>query len=171
MRDGDPLARPDELFRRVYAYVAYRIGDGPDAEDVTSEVFERALRYRASYSREKSDPASWLVGIARNCIADTVASRREVVAEVPEVADEGDLEERTVRRIRVRAAVAELSERDRELVALRYGADLTAARIGELLGLEANTVEVALHRSLRRLRAAFDEPRSDEVRREELAEV
>jgi len=39
---SDPLANPEPLIRRVYAYVAYRLGDGPDAEDVTSQVFERA---------------------------------------------------------------------------------------------------------------------------------
>ena len=49
MAREDPLADPTPLIRRVYAYVAYRIGDGPDAEDVTSEVFERALKYRSSY--------------------------------------------------------------------------------------------------------------------------
>jgi len=36
MFERDPLANPEPLIRRVYAYVAYRIGDGPDAEDVTS---------------------------------------------------------------------------------------------------------------------------------------
>ena len=41
MMRRDPLANPEPLVRRVYAYVAYRIGSGPDAEDVTSEVFER----------------------------------------------------------------------------------------------------------------------------------
>ena len=42
----DPLANPEPLIRSVYAFVAYRIGAGHDAEDVTGEVFERALRYR-----------------------------------------------------------------------------------------------------------------------------
>ena len=44
-----------------------------------------------------------------------------------------------------------LGERDRELIALRYGADLTARQIGELLGLQTNAVEVALHRALQTL--------------------
>ena len=61
----DPLANPEALIRRVYAYVAYRLGDGPDAEDVTSEVFERALRYRESYDRSKGEPIAWLLGIAQ----------------------------------------------------------------------------------------------------------
>ncbi len=40
----DPLRDPESLIRRVHAYVAYRLGNGPGAEDVTSDVFERALR-------------------------------------------------------------------------------------------------------------------------------
>ena len=69
----DPLDNPGELVRRVYAFVAYRLGDGPDAEDVTSETFARALRYRESYERERGEPISWLIGIARHAIADHVA--------------------------------------------------------------------------------------------------
>jgi len=45
----DPLEQPEETIRRLYAYVAYRIGPGPDAEDVVSDTVERALRYRDSY--------------------------------------------------------------------------------------------------------------------------
>ena len=56
MARKDPLADPAPLIRRVYAYVAYRIGDGPDAEDLTSEVFERALKYRASYDPGRGGP-------------------------------------------------------------------------------------------------------------------
>jgi RNA polymerase sigma-70 factor, ECF subfamily len=153
----DPLTQPEPLIRRVYAYVAYRIGDGPEAEDVTSEVFARALRYRDSYDPAKSrDPTGWLIGIARRSIAESFATRPPATEELPDLADEGDLEEKTIGRLRVRGAVAMLEERDRELVALRYGADLTSRRIGELLGLSTNTVEVALHRALGRLRTLLE---------------
>ena len=56
MARKDPLADPAPLIRRVYSYVAYRIGDGPDAEDLTSEVFERALKYRESYDPDRGGP-------------------------------------------------------------------------------------------------------------------
>jgi RNA polymerase sigma factor (sigma-70 family) len=172
MRDPDPFAWPEILFRRVYAYVAYRLGPGPDAEDVTNDVFERALRYRSSYDRTRSEPVSWLVGIARRCIAESVGDRHAIPsAMVDEKVDPDDLEEQTVRRLRIRAAVAELQPRERELVALRYGADLTAARIGDVLGLEPNTVEVALHRTLRRLRASLEEQQGGEVLAQEVLEV
>lgn len=157
----DPLADPEPLIRRVYAYVAYRLGDGPDAEDVTSETFERALRYRDSYDRAKGDPAAWLIGIARRQIAMRPAA--EIPTEHPEELPSFlDLEDESLRRLTLAAAVARLGERDRELIALRYGADLTAREVGELLGMQTNAVEVALHRALARLRVVLEEkPEAD----------
>jgi RNA polymerase sigma factor (sigma-70 family) len=147
----DPLADPQALIRRVYGYVAYRIGDGPDAEDITSETFERALRYRSSFDPKRGDAAAWLIGIARRCIADAALNREVPTAEVPERVDDGH-EQSTLQRLELREAIAGLDERDRELVALRYGADLSARQIADLLELRTNAVEVALHRALGRLR-------------------
>lgn len=152
----DPLRNPEPLIRRVYAYVAYRIGDGPDAEDVTSETFERALRYRKNFDPAKGEPISWLIGIARRCI-DDMAGRYGQAAELPEdTPGPGNLEEDVVRRLTLRAAVTSLNERDRELLALRYGADLSSRQIAEALGLKASAVDVRVHRALARLRVALE---------------
>jgi len=151
----DPLANPEPLIRRVYAYVAYRIGDGPDAEDVTSETFERALRYKKSYDSGKGEPVAWLIGIARRCIEGRPPTL-EISSEQFEAADHHDLEEDALRRIALSGAVGRLEERDRELIALRYGADLTARQIAELQGAKTNAIEVALHRALSRLRAHLE---------------
>jgi RNA polymerase sigma factor (sigma-70 family) len=160
---SDPLASPERLIRRVYAYVAYRIGDGPDAEDVTSETFARALRYRSSYDRSKGEPISWLLGIARRCVDGALVPRQELPGEVPEAADDADLEERTVERLSLAAAMATLTTRDRELIAFRYGADLTARQIAELMEMSTNAVEVALHRALDRLRGALGDADGEEI--------
>lgn len=154
------FADPHRSVRHVYAYVAYRIGGGPDAEDVTSETFERALRYRDSFDPRRGDPASWLIGIARRCIADAAMRRELPTDKLPEFEVEGH-EGDAVRRIELAAAVAQLDERDRELVALRYGADLTARQIGELLEMRTNAVEVALHRALTRLRTLLEPGESE----------
>jgi RNA polymerase sigma factor (sigma-70 family) len=151
MFSRDPLANPEPLIRRVYAYAAYRLGDGPDAEDATSDAFERALRYRDSYDRRKGEPAAWLIGIARRCV-DEVLANRVPLAEPPELEAPLDLEQQTVSRLELGRALASLSDHDRELVALRYGADLAARQIAELLEARTNTIEVALHRALERLR-------------------
>lgn len=159
MRRRDPLANPDPLIRRVYSYAAYRLGDGPDAEDVTGEVFERALRYRRSYDESRGLPQQWLIGIARRCVDDALSQRR---GDPPQLQPEDavapvDVEADALRRAALSAAVETLDERSRDLVALRYGADLTARQIGELLGMKTNAVEVALHRTLAQLRAELDD--------------
>ncbi len=117
----DPLHNPEPLIERVYAYVAYRIGPGPEAEDVVSATFERALKYRASYDKNLGE------------------------------------------------AVARLTDRERELIALRYGADLTARSIAKLVGASTNAVEVALHRALARLRDELERPSAPEVATLEIA--
>ena len=151
-----PLANPESLIRRVYAYVAYRLGDGPDAEDVTSETFERALRYRASYDRSKGEPIAWLVGIARRCVDDLLARPRVSADEPPDLVAPGDLEEEVLEQIHVSSTLSQLSDRDRELVSLRYGADLTSRQIGDLLGISTPTVDVALSRARARMGALME---------------
>ena len=150
----DPLANPEPLIRRVYSFVAYRLGDGPDAEDVTTDTFERALRYRSSYDRSKGEPITWLLGIARRCIDDALSNRLPI-AEPPELAGPGH-EEDSLRKLELNRAIATLGERDQELLALRYGADLSARQIAELLDQKTNAVEVALHRALERLRRQLE---------------
>ena len=163
MARRDPLADPGPLIRRVYAYVAYRVGDGPDAEDVTSEVFERAVRYRSTYDPGRGGPLPWLIGIARRCID----SRRLTPVPGGAVGSEeiapGELEAAAVERLTLAAAISTLDQRSRELVALRYGADLSARQIGTLLGLQTNAVEVALHRALARLRSELERQAGDDV--------
>jgi RNA polymerase sigma-70 factor, ECF subfamily len=158
----DPLANAPELIRRIYSYVAYRVGDGPDAEDVTSEVFERAIRYRKSYDPSRGEPLGWLIGIARRCIDDAVKAPRAEAGQQPDLTSAEDLEAEALQRLTVAAAVGGLDERARDLIALRFGADLSARQIGEILGLKTNAVEVALHRTLTRLRPELEgarEPR------------
>jgi RNA polymerase sigma factor (sigma-70 family) len=152
----DPFADPEPLIRRIYAYVAYRLGDGPDAEDVTSATIERALRYRASFDPHRGKPQSWVIGIARTCVDDYFRGRVLRDAEVRDTAGHEELERDTVLKLSVNAAVAELDDTDRELIALRYGADLSTRQIAALLQMKPNAVDVALHRARERLRGHLE---------------
>ena len=151
-RSRDPLADVAVLVPRVYSYVAYRIGAGPDAEDVTSDVFERAIRYRNAYDPALGEPISWLLGIARRCIETPGRTSPHSNGDLAEHSAPGELESDSLRRLTVASAVARLDERDRDLIALRYGSDLSARQIAALVGMKQNAVEVALHRARTRLR-------------------
>src|SRR5919199_1371390 len=106
----DPLAKPEPLVRAVYSYVAYRVGPGADAEDLTSETFERAIKYRSSYDRAKGEPLTWLLGIARRVLASR-ATEPPAAAELGELPAAG-FEEEALGRLELRAAVASLSSDD-----------------------------------------------------------
>jgi len=157
-----PLDDPEPLIRRVYAYAAYRIGPGPDAEDVTSEVFERALRYEDTFDEEKGEFVAWLLGIARRCVDQHLAQPTTVQLdpeEAPEAATaDPDLETEVVERVALTEAMSELGDRDRELVSLHY-AGLNGGQIAELLEARRNTIDVALHRALARLKTIVERQR------------
>jgi RNA polymerase sigma-70 factor (ECF subfamily) len=155
-RRRDPLDNPEPLIRRVYAYAAYRIGPGPDAEDVTSEVFERALKYEDTFDESKGEFVGWLLGIARRCVDQHLSQPKTVPLE-PAQATEApdDVEAEVVERVVLTEAMSKLGDRDRELVSLHY-AGLNGGQIAELLGARRNTIDVALHRALARLRTILE---------------
>src|SRR5437588_8710691 len=142
----DPLAEAAPLIRRVYAYVAFRIGDGPDAEDVTSEVFERALRYRAAYDPKLGSPIAWLIGIARRCIGDRSRPSVELQCDPEEWTMTDSIEAAVIERIELSSALRRVDQRSQHLLALRYGADLSPRELGRILPLNPNAGEVALPR-------------------------
>ena len=103
-------------------------------------MFERALRYRESYDRSKGEPVAWLLGIARRCTSAALAARADGGPSRSRKSTDGrSLEEDSVRRLTLAAAFAQLAERDQELIALRFGADLTAAQIARILDARRRT--------------------------------
>jgi RNA polymerase sigma-70 factor (ECF subfamily) len=146
---------------RVYNFFRYRVGDGPVAEDLTSATFEKAWRARASYRHDAAAFSTWLFTIARNVATDHFRRRRTEVP-VEELAarpsDAETPEEEALRRSdreRLSLLLAELPERERELLALKYGADLTNRAIAKVTGLSESNVGTILHRTVLLLRARW----------------
>jgi RNA polymerase sigma factor (sigma-70 family) len=155
MRSDDPLAGAEELLPRVYAYVGYRVRDRAEAEDITGETFARAVRYRGQYDPRRGEPIAWLLGIARRCIYDASLRPRPTGEESgPAVLD--DFEADAVSRLTLTEALGQLSTSDRELLAFRYGADLSTREIARLLEMKPNAVDVALSRARSRLKELLE---------------
>jgi RNA polymerase sigma factor (sigma-70 family) len=161
-RRRHPLDNPEPLIRRVYAYTAYRIGPGPDAEDVTSEVFERALRYEHTFDEKKGEFVGWLLGIARRCVDQHLMQPNTLPLDPAPPAAPDDVETEVVERVALHDAMSELGDRDRELVSLHY-AGLNGGQIAELLDARRNTIDVALHRALARLREILERQPAEEA--------
>ncbi|MGN6380908.1 MAG: RNA polymerase sigma factor [Gaiellales bacterium] len=164
MRPRDPFRRPGRLTDSVYAYVAYRIGAGSAAQDVTGEALLRAWRGRSTYDPDRGAPESWVIGIARRVLAERSQSPEVLVEQVPDRPDVRDEQRQSLDRVSIAHAMQQLGDRDRELLALRYGADLSAQQIADLLHIEVNAAEVALSRARGRLRKILDPPDRREER-------
>ena len=146
----------------VYNFFRFRVGDGPVAEDLTAITFEKAWRARHRYRRDLAAFSTWLLAIARNVAADHFRRHREhlplAAAEHVAAGDTpAELAERRSDAERLVRLLAGLEERERELVALKYGAGLTNRAIARQTGLSETNVGTLLHRTVRTLRARWDE--------------
>ncbi len=162
-RSGDAQAFAalyERYFERVYRYVYYRVREDVEAEDVTSEVFFRALRAMPRY--EPRQPfLAWLYRIARNAIIDRARAARPRVSFEDALAHPDSGEHvvdpdaqllATDRRARLRAALAHLTAEQQEVVVLRFVEGLSAEEVGKMMGKRAGTVRGLQFRALQSLR-------------------
>jgi RNA polymerase sigma-70 factor (ECF subfamily) len=144
----------------VWRYARARVPTDADAEDVTSDVFTRAMRSTHTYAPALGSPRVWLMGIARHAAADWWRRRRpeEPHDDPPEVAVEDDPVTAALRAEtadHVRTVLARLNDREREVVALRFGAELSSAEIGAALGVSPTAARMLLHRAVAKLRGVI----------------
>ena len=147
----------------VYAYVMTILRDQAAAEDVTAVAFERAFRRRRTFDRRRGEERAWLFGIARNAALDELRHRRRRAQLVvdPEDASTGsavsqDEPDVALRRTAVRAAMAQLAGREREIVGLKFHAGLSNAEIARVLGVSESNAGTLLYRTMEKLRRACD---------------
>ena len=149
--------------RDLYAYVRTLLGDDASAEDVTALAFERAYRRRSSFDDSRGSRRGWLFGIARNAALDELRRRRRSASLIGELPDElapapDEEADLAVRRTTVRAALATLDARDRELVALKFHGGLSNAELAAVLGTSESNAGTRVHRAVMKLRKACHAP-------------
>lgn len=155
----------------VYRYVRFRLASREAAEDVTSQVFMKALKALDRYDPNRASPRTWLLRIARNAVTDHLRSLRRrsslhvSLDRVPDlVADVPTQEERVLREERIEVllnASRKLKPADQEILSLRYGSGLGNQEIAEALKISGNAVAVRLHRALARLKTVVEKQRRD----------
>jgi RNA polymerase sigma-70 factor (ECF subfamily) len=145
---------------QLYSYLRFHLSSPDQAEDLTAEVFLRAIRGFDRFSPSLGTPRAWLFRIAQNALRDhqRQARRRQVVSitgmrdlqcEAPSPEERLLWEEEVATLM---AAMADLSPNDREVIGLCYGSDLSMAEAGDVLGLSATATRTRLWRALARLR-------------------
>ena len=181
-RDGDAGAFGqlfDHYGEPIYRYIASRVNRPSDAEDLTQVVFVKALEALPRYESRGIPFGGWLFRLARNTVIDHVRTRREhtdieALAEQPGV-DPGPEAIVVVRdeMAAVSAALASLTDEQRDTIALRFFGGLSAREAADAMGKQEGTIRGLQFRAITALRrelgidkgGATDEPGSTPKRR------
>lgn len=166
-RIGDPTALAvlyDAHYSRVYGYIRYKVSHQEDAEDLTQEVFIRMLDALDRYQHRGAPFRSWLMQIAANLVRDhyrrkgtTVAALSVDVSELDLVGD-GDPADKVELQLaleEVTGALHLLTDTEREVMLLRYVADLNIAETAAATGKNENNVKQLTFKALGKLRKAL----------------
>lgn len=147
-------------FPRVYNYVHYRVNDFYAADDLTSQIFEKLFSRLRYYQSEKATFSAWLFSIARNTITDYYRSRTrahfttlELTAElIDSKPDPGDVAVLNETQQHLRKALASLTHRERDIIALKFWSDLSNREIAKFIGISESNTGIILFRAMRKLR-------------------
>jgi RNA polymerase sigma-70 factor (ECF subfamily) len=148
----------------VYGYLRFHLASVDEAEDLTSDVFLRAIRAADRFDPARGSPKHWLLRIARNALRDHLRRERRrrgapAGAMYDLRCDAPSPEERLLREeqvARLLEAVSALGQDDRELIGLRYGSGLDTAEAADILGVSQGVLRTRLWRALARLRKALE---------------
>jgi RNA polymerase sigma factor (sigma-70 family) len=152
----------DTLYRThrhgVYAYVVSIVGNAHIAEDVVAAAFEKAWRRRRTYRLSRGSERAWLFTIARTAALDELRRARKRPLPSDQLPDQPqpDQSQAIANTEYVNGLLQTLTDSERELIALRYWADLTNADIAAITGLSETNVATKLSRILTRLRKEND---------------
>lgn len=171
-RPGAPQPDLAELYEEhvwsVYGFFGYHRLARHDAEDLTQATFERAIRAWPRYDPARASVKTWLIAIAQNLLIDhhrRERSRRHSSTDT-EGFDEALLGstpgpgERFELSPALSTALQALSDRERQVIALRFGGELSGPEIAQLLELSLANVQQIASRALRKLRAGLEEGES-----------
>lgn len=149
---------------RVYNFFCYHVSDESLAEDLTAATFEKAWRGRSRFRRDLGAFSTWLFTIARNVATDHFRRKDRVLpleaagqqADPASLEDDVQLHQDFAQLVSI---LAQLPARERELVALKYGAGLTNREIARLTRLSETNVGTILNRAVEKLRMEVDHER------------
>lgn len=152
----------ENYHRRVYNYTYYRISNSYDAEDITNQIFEKVISRYQTYQLNKGHFEGWLFGIAKNCVNDYLREKKKrawisfdfesIVGlnsqqKTPE--EEAIIKEDSYQLIKL---VNKLSQREKNIIALKYGAQMANVEIAKLMDISETNVGSIVYRIIKKLR-------------------
>ncbi len=154
----------DTYFSRILNYARYKVGNEEDAHDVTAKTFERVFRNLHRYQPTKAPFSSWIFSIASNELKKNYREQcrhkwlsfDQAGSLLSNLADPEDkaIEKETYKHLY--EALSCLKEREKNIISLKFGGQLTNREIGKMLNLSDSNVGVILYRSIQKLKKELE---------------
>jgi len=151
----------EAYFDKIYRYIALKTGDRTEAEDMTQQVFLKAMKSLPSYKWKNVPFSAWLYRIAHNQVVDHFRrSSRQPTSELTEaITPDADLNDNPQQRTELKVdierlivATKKLTPAQREVIALRFASDLPVAEVARLMGRSEGAVKALQHSAVVALR-------------------
>ena len=173
-REGDQKAFSrlyEEHFDRIYRYVAVRIGDRTEAEDMTQQVFLKALQSISSFKWKGIPFSAWLYRIAHNQVVDYLRKKtKKPGALLDESLISSDsnpqlMAEHSLDIEQLVSATKQLTKAQREVISLRFAGGLAVAEVANIMGKSQGAVKALQHSAIVALRKVLMVGNNEEVQR------
>ena len=155
----------DIYFPRVHKYILYRVQDIQLADDLVSQIFEKMLTGIGRFRPQQAPFNAWLFGIARHVIADHFRSfKYQPVPLFEQMPDHDPSSEelaiQSEQNVRLLQALQSLTDRERDLIGLKFAGGLKNRQIAALSNLSESNVGIILYRAIQRLRNELSQKES-----------
>ncbi len=153
----------EQSVSKVYRYVSYRVPDSDTAEDITSIVFEKALSKFGSFREDRASFTTWVLSIARNAVTDHYRAigkeqnlqQNAIGNFLTETKNPDDEIVKTEELHKLKISLEGLSPQEREIIAMKFGGEMTNREIAKTLRLSDSNVGIIIYRTVRKLRDSF----------------
>jgi RNA polymerase sigma-70 factor (ECF subfamily) len=147
----------EEYFDKIYRYVTLKLGNAMEAEDVTQQVFLKALQSISSFKWKGIPFSAWLFRIAHNQVVDYLRKKRHatVPLEEPLPSSTGNPQQAVELKLdieRLLTATGKLTEAQREVISLRFTSELPIAEVARVMGRSQGAVKALQHSAILALR-------------------
>ena len=148
----------EEHFDKIYRYVALRIGNEIEAEDITQQVFLKALHSISSFKWKGAPFSAWLFRIAHNQVVDHLRKKTKQATvpidniQVSSSSDPQSLVEQKLDIEQLLSATKRLTEAQREVISLRFASELPIAQVAKIMDKSVGAVKALQHSAIVALR-------------------
>lgn len=153
----------EACFKKVYNFVAYRINNHHDTDELVSQIFEKVITKYDAYDDSRSPVEAWVIGIAKNVVNDYFRKRKRRVFESLDTVREfvtgygrpDDIAVKNEENEALIRALCKLSDKERTIVSMKYAAELKNKDIAKIMNLSESNIGVILYRSIAKIRKEY----------------